>query len=181
MNEPILISDPKRLDKIIQEFQIYLNTELSEIDYCYGRCYKNETNGEFSPEVYIGKNEYMEVFPTDKKSHLFFDVEDNENVSFFPNSRDTQKTANINLIVSANLDKIYDFEHRADENLVETIEQKINSYYSIYNAVWNLNQIVKKTANVFSNFSYKIPDNLNDMQPYFVVAFKFEVIYSNLC
>ena len=182
MVAPIQITDPKRIDKIIQEFQNYLDTELSEIDYCFGKCYKTETENGFIPEVYIGNNEYSEVFPTDKKSHLFFDVEDDENVSFLNNSRDLEKTVSINLIVSANLLEIYpSLDQRADENLIETIENKINSYYSEYNAIWNLNQIIKKTSNVFSNFSYKIPDNLNDMQPYFVVAFKFEVVYSNLC
>jgi hypothetical protein len=181
MNEPITIIDPKRIDLLIQEFQTFL-AELTEIDYCFARCYKTETENGFIPEVYIGQNEYQDVFSTDKNSHLFFDLDDNEIVGFVNNSRVLEKTANISIIVSANLEKIYpNILHRADENLINTIEQKINSFYSTYTATWNLNQVIRKTKNVFQNYSYKISDNLNDMQPYFVCAFKFDLIYSKIC
>jgi len=181
MKAPVYITSPQGLDIVIQDFQTYLTDNLIEIEYCFGRYYKTETADGFIPEVYIGDNEYQEIFTSDKvNSHLFFDVDDTENIEYTGNTNKYNKVAKIRLIVSANLNKIYStITHRGDENLIVAIENKIKSYSTKY-AKWTYSGLLKKTANVFANYSYTLSDNLNDMQPYFVCAFEFDVVYSNL-
>jgi len=179
MIEPILIENPLGIDLVIQDFQVYLQNNLPEIEKVFGRCYKTETKDGFIPEVYIGKKEYYEIMSDDTiASHCFFDVEDTENIEYGSNSYLYTKNATVRLIVMAKLDDIYNFSHRSDEDLINAIENKIDSYSSVYSE-WKYSRILKKTANVFSNYSYKLDDNLNDMQPFFVCAFEFDVSYSS--
>ena len=178
MIQPTLIIAPRGIDVPIQDFQKYLIANLSEIESCFGRCYKNETAEGFIPEVYIGKKEYYDIMSDDSIiSHLFFDVEDSIITSNDSQKYEIEKTANVRLIVFANLEKIYSISNRADEDLIADIEIAIINFSSKYGK-WKYNKCLKKISNVFSNYSYKLNDNLNDMQPFFVCAFEFELNYS---
>lgn len=181
MIRPDLITSPEGLDTVIQDLQEFLIENLSEIEIIFGKAYKNENReGQFIPEVYFKNNEYKEVFTLDNlKSFIFFDVEQIRNVDYKGNASKYKLTAIVRLIASANLQRIYPaLVHRANENLICDIETAVNAYSSKY-ADWKLTAIKEGASNVYSNYNYAIPDKLVNMQPLYIVAFEYEVSYSN--
>ena len=109
---------PRGIDVPIQRFQKYLYANITDIwnidaekDYdCFGRAYRNQKEGGYIPEVYIGNNNYRDVYFDDKKSALsFLGVEDVQ-------KHKIKMTANVFLIFCVNLKKLYpEINHRADE------------------------------------------------------------------
>lgn len=178
MLAPILIIDPVGLDSVIQDLQIYLQNNLPEIEFVFGKAFKNETkSGKFIPEIYTGKNEYFEVLQNDNlKSFIFFDVEQNRTSEYNGNTSVYKLNTVVRIIVSANLQKIYpELVHRATEELINDIETAVNSYITD-KATWKIKGIIEGAKNVYKNYNYEIKDSKTNMQPYYTVSFEYNVI-----
>jgi hypothetical protein len=79
----------------------------------------------------------------------------------------------------ANLDRIYtNLQHRADENLKLDIENVFKTFKPL-KAKWIYTQILESVSDVFENYSFDFSETLNNMQPYVVLAYEFEVSYDN--
>ena len=108
---------PRGIDVPIQRFQKYLYANISDIwdidvekGYdCFGRAYRNQKEGGYIPEVYIGGNNYRDVYFDDRKVALsFFGVEDMQRYKI-------RMMANVFLIFCVNLKQLYpEVKHRAD-------------------------------------------------------------------
>lgn len=78
--------NPVLLDKILQDIQLKLKTELSWLNYAFGRAYRlvtHEQNGDkfVYPAIYAGDNEYLSVNPNDNFGNFsWFDIYDPQNV-----------------------------------------------------------------------------------------------------
>jgi hypothetical protein len=181
MLKPDKISNPVCLDSVIQDLQIYLQNNLPEIEFVFGKCFKNETkSGKYIPEIYTGKNEYFEVFSNDNlKSFIFFDVAENRNAEYQGSTSVYKLNTVVRIIVSANLQKIYpNLEHRATEELILDVQTDVNNYIAI-NGTWEFKKIIEGAKNVYSNYNYEIKDSKTNMQPYYCFALEYNVNYKN--
>jgi hypothetical protein len=178
---PDKIINPVGLDAVIQECQEFMEVNLSEVAVVYGKAYKTEMKEETKPEVYLKKNEYVSVFPDDRiVSSAFFDVQSDNGIEYNGNTSEYAKTKIIRFIVMGNLDKIYaDFSHRADENLKLDVENTFKQFRPKLAKDWKLTDVIENVEDVFSNYSFPIRETLNNMQPYVVLGFEFEVSYNN--
>ena len=118
---------PVGVDKPIQSFQELLYTSLkakwnitNDTDWdCYGRAYRNQTSDGYSPEVYVGNNEYKDVFFDDTLKVLsFFSL--GESIKF----QSSSATANVSLIIRVNPSKIKpSIIHRPDEEIRNDVQR----------------------------------------------------------
>ena len=180
MRQPTNISKPVGLDRIIQDFQTHLKSELSWLSHAFGRAYKRTSENEVYPVSYIGKNEYLSVFPQDHnvKGLCFFDVDDSINVEPFQTVFNSWNETEIGLIFFVNIDKISTYSHRGDEEIIKAVYESLASFRPVQ-ADWQLNEIVRGIENVYSNYNYE-GTKIIDMQPYFVFSLQFDVKYKYL-
>lgn len=127
-------TNPVGIDWYIQQLQTKLhadlvaNWELSESNLykCYGRCDRNKKEGGYVAEVYIGGNDYKEVYWDDSLTAIsFFGI--NGIIK-----KGVQSEADVHLVFFANLEKLAledhtgsTITHRADEELRRSVENVI--------------------------------------------------------
>lgn len=166
-------TSPRGIDFAINKIQTYLYNELNLADYeSYPRAYKNsKVDGGVIPEIYIGENEYKEVFMDDKFDLTsFWLVDDNSTVDEFT-------TTTVSVVFQALLDELYPtITHRADEEFVNDV------YNILYNNPYDydLTGVVRGVENVYSEFDTS-QVTWDDMSEYFVVRFDLEVVYDYTC
>jgi hypothetical protein len=119
------------------------------------------------------------LFNDNLKSAIFFDVENDRVPNYNENTPVYKLNAVVRLIASANLMRLYPgLAHRATEELICDIEKAVNSYSSRFGK-WSFKRIIEGTKNVLSNYNYEISDKKINMQPYYIVAFEYNVNYNN--
>ncbi|WP_346320772.1 hypothetical protein [Chitinophaga sp. YIM B06452] len=119
-------NDPVGLDKPIQRLQEYLHGKLLALwgidtsQYqAYGRCYRNQTEDGYIPEVYIGGNEYKEVYVDDTVTALsFFGLSGHTKV-------DGAGYADVHLIFFVNVQALKNVPHRGDEEVRRDVQRLI--------------------------------------------------------
>lgn len=167
-----LKNNPVGIDLRISKFQNVLNNGLSwgDIDI-YGRLYSNKRDGKDVSEAYIGGNEYKEVFVDDygNKSAVFAFLI-GENRSGF-----TPIEADVTLVCSCNLNRIYGNDERRDEETLLEVLSVLDPYI-IRDREGNIKTGLE---NVFS-FTDSSRFKFRDMSPWFNFAITFKTIYKNL-
>lgn len=168
---------PKGIDIAIARLQLSLyngltwkNTPNTYISY--ERAYKNETNDNKLPEVFLGSAntggvDYAEVFTDDTVSaSSFFLVSDNRTI-------DDIISADVDIIFQVDLKKLYpNIAHRADEEAheeVTTVLQNNSGNYPMTNMITGV-------ANVYSDLRIT-QVNLDDTQPYHIFKVTLNVTY----
>ena len=177
-------NDPVGLDKPIQRLQEYLHGKLLALwgidtsQYqAYGRCYRNQKDEGYVAEVYVGGNEYKEVYVDDTVSAL----------SFFGISGDTEvdiaNTASIHLVFFVNLEKLKPaIGHRGDEEVRVDVLNLVKG--GIYG--FNLTEIstgIERVLQEYAGTTQAQRENLDglyarDMHPYHCFRFDFELRYN---
>jgi hypothetical protein len=124
-------TSPVGVDIPIQKLQTYLHDKLlakwglQNADYhAYGRCYRNQKEAGYVAEVYMGSNEYREVYLDDRIAAL----------SFFGLSGDIEyeagNTADVHLIFWVNIKKLKPtVAHRADEEVRKDVQVLVDNGY----------------------------------------------------
>jgi len=122
---------PVGVDIPIQKLQVYLHDKLlvkwglQTADYqAYGRCYRNQKEAGYVAEVYVGSNEYKEVYLDDRIAAL----------SFFGLSGDIDhtitNTADVHLIYWVNIKRLKPaIAHRADEEVRKDVQVLVDNGY----------------------------------------------------
>lgn len=112
-------ASPVGIDKAIYKVQQKLNAIGWSNISVYGKLYLTIRNDKVIAEAYKSSGEYAEVFLDDKQSAVFgFIVSDNrEGLSFVK--------AELKLICSINLDKVFDSTERKDEEAILTVLRSI--------------------------------------------------------
>lgn len=168
----LLIADPVGVDLPIQQLQIELGLEIPWLEKSFHRAYREEDVElkQFKPEVYIGTNEYIEVFPNDEVSGMsFFDVKSDitplDSVLF---------EVDVTIIFALNLDLAFPLlTHRATEEAKGDAVRVIQDFASGWQAQ-EIN-IFEGVQNVYSRYNWKLPEAFIDKQPYFVFAIETKV------
>jgi hypothetical protein len=162
----------KGVDVPIQRLQDYLYNAL-DIDghVSYGRCYKNNRNGQVIPEYFKGKKEYVDVLFDDRHPMTSFAIVDNT-VEF-----EERASQEISFIFQANLKSVF------NDNLERSDEQLTNNIATLlFNNPWDykLKSIKTGVEDVYREFGLEAIA-FTDMQDFFVVRFDIDVIYDYDC
>jgi hypothetical protein len=171
----LLKDNPVGIDKPIQKLQISLGDKIPWLDKSFGRAYRNEDmqRGKYLPEIFIGNNEYIDVFPDDLTALCFFDVDEGTTSEL-----DNQLYQNtVRIVFSLDLEKAFpNLDYRADEEAVFDVINFIQSYSSR----WRDIKAIKGVTNVYKRYNWDLPEALIDMQGYFVFAIEATVTYDYL-
>lgn len=173
-----IIDNPELLDSIIANIQKGLAENIGWLDYVFGRAerlVKFDTNNRkiYTPNVYVGGNEYMEISPSsDIGNFCFFWVDDPQNVSWEAKINVGIKT-NFSLIFWFNFNRIYNSaDQRNKEELKKQILDVLNGGFWLKKGRITVNRIYELSENIFRGFSLDETENQFLMQPY--GGFRFE-------
>lgn len=173
-----IIDNPELLDSIISNIQKGLAENIGWLDYVFGRAerlVKFDTNNRkiYTPNVYVGGNEYMEISPSsDIGNFCFFWVDDPQNVSWEAKINVGIKT-NFSLIFWFNFNRIYNSaDQRNKEELKKQILDVLNGGFWLKKGRITVNRIYELSENIFRGFSLDETENQFLMQPY--GGFRFE-------
>lgn len=148
----LLRPDPKGIDKPIQALQALVYAGLcgdwgfdpdSDVWRCYGRAYKNQQKDGYIPEVYIGENEYREVYYDDQFAVIsFFAVGD---------ERDYRNgyVADVSLIFSVDLSRVHP---GSTDRVDEKIHAEVLSWLDKPRFGFTLEGLVTGIDNVYREF-----------------------------
>lgn len=193
---------PVLLDKIIQELQVTLETNLKWLNHAFGRAYrlvehKPDGNKFVYPAVYIGKGEYISVNPNDNFGNFsWFDIYDPQEIKTVVQSL-PQIKVNGAIVFWFNLKSIYN-----DDSLLytEDVKDEIIRLLASPSILQNtgrieINRIYESFENIYKNYSIeKIYSNYmysgEDIQsidkqffmyPYAGLRIEFSIITRELC
>ena len=173
-----IIDNPELLDSIIANIQKGLAENIGWLDYVFGRAerlVKFDANNRkiYTPNVYVGGNEYMEISPSSEIGNFcFFWVDDPQNVSWEAKINVGIKT-NFSLIFWFNFNRIYNStDQRNKEELKKQILDVLNGGFWLKKGRITVNRIYELSENIFRGFSLDETENQFLMQPY--GGFRFE-------
>lgn len=165
---------PVGIDKIIDKYQSALyNYVISKWqgDFtAYPRIYKNTLGEKQVPELYIGGNDYKEVY-FDNSSYCFFGEADRVD------HKQGSNTTQVYIVFKVDLSKARpDVNHRADEEVRLDVQQ----FSSTRKYGFELQSIETGVQAAFREFSGWLKDvKYSDMQPWHVFRLNFQVTYDN--
>ena len=170
---------PVGVDEIIQRKQIELYDSLrttwglSENDYLsYGRCYRNQTNEGFVPQMYVGSKEYKDLFIDDNYAVTsFFGVDRIEIVD------SVILRGSCHLIMFVDLARVYpSITWRADEEVHQDVYEVMrNDSAMLLKERWVGIDNVFREYNAWRDKSKGI--NNRDMQPLHCFRLNFDLNY----
>ncbi len=175
----ILKPSPVGIDIPIQHMQTYLYDKLSvrwglttDTLNCYGRAYRNATQDGYTPEVYIGNNEYKEVYYDDTISaSSFFGIgEEIKN-----NNKAT--TADVFLIFMVDLNKVKPGATRNDEECHIDVQTLVTTLFYGF----TFTGLVTGIDHVFKDYSGWRRDKgikFTDTHPQHCFRLNFKLIYN---
>ena len=171
---------PVGIDGKLNALQSYLYAKLnalwaatkgSALAYdAYGRIYKNDVNGTFKPEAFVGGKDYADVFGDDRLDALsFFHVSDTKKIN------QINFEANVEIYFFVNLSKIYPaIIHRADSEVQMAVEKLFKKEpYSFKMSA------IQTGREIFNDFDFSNSDQQN-MQPYHIFKIVGTIIFKNL-
>jgi len=139
----------------------------------YGRAYRNQTEDGYTPEVYIGNNEYKEVYFDDTLSaSAFFGLGEDTQIA-----NGTSVTAPVYLIFMVDLSKIKYGNTRNDEEARVDVEQLVMKA----GFGFTLTDVILGIDNVFSEYAgWRKSDGIKyrDQQPLHCFRLNFKCLYS---
>lgn len=174
---------PVGMDVPIQKLQVYLHEKLLTLwgigsaDYAaYGRCYRNQKDDGYVAEVYVGKEEYKEVYLDDRLAVT----------SFFGISGDTEvdmaNTASVHLVFWVNLAKIKPtLAHRGDEEARLDVQKLVRNLYGF--TLKEVSTGIERVLQEYAGTTQAEQANLDslkfrDMHPYHCFRLDFELLYN---
>ena len=158
--------NPTGLDREIQRMQNFLDGCLTGDVDIYGKIYINEKDGVKLAEAYKGNGEYAEIFVDDRKAVVmgFLVGEKRSGVNMVK--------VPVELIVSCNLEKLYNTKERKEEEVIASVIHIVRRYVGFKMQT----DIKTGLKNVFAKFS---PERFKhrDMQPFFNFSVGFYLSY----
>jgi hypothetical protein len=178
-NAPI-VQNPELLDRIIGNIQSGLIDNIGWLNKAFGRAerlvkYNANNKKIYTPNVYAGGNEYVEVSPDANIGNFsFFWIEDPQTIDWTPKVSIGIKTS-FALIFWFDYRTIYNSPNeRNKEALKKQILDILNGGFWLKSGRITLNRIYELAENIYKEFSLDEIDNQFLMHPY--GGFRFEGI-----
>ena len=163
-------TNAKLFDKVIGYVQTGLANNLSWLNYAFGKAERlvKNINGKryYTPNLYIGKNEYELIEPDSNiGNYCFFTLDEPQQVSYEVGDR-TYLKCPFSLIVWVDMRTIETDDERNTESVKQDILRTLNGKLWLKEGHITINRIWEKAENVFKGFTLDEIDNQFLMQPY---------------
>lgn len=175
-----IIKNPELFDKVIADIQKGLADKLPWLNHAFGRAERLvkiiQGKKYFSPNVYVGGNEYMLIAPDDRKlgNYCFFVLDDPQTVDWVVGMQ-SDYTVPFSLIVWVDMRKVTnDANNRNTEAVKLDIMRVLNGGFWLRSGSIKVNRIYEHAENIFKGFSLDEVDNQYLMHPF--AGFRFEGI-----
>lgn len=175
-------------DKVIEEIQASLTNKLPWLDVAYGRCERlvKTIDGRryYTPNVYLGRGEYVSLLPDDRRGcYSFFVMSEPQQVKQQV-PVEVRIKAPFSLIVWADMRSVEAKMSLPDERNTEYLKEAILSVLSTTltkRGSFEVNAVYERAENVFSGFTLDEVDNQFLMSPFAGFRFTGEMIVTNDC
>ena len=175
-----IIKAPELLDVVINNIQTGLTDNLGWLDKAFGRAERLVKYGAnqkkiYTPNIYIGGNEYQEVTPDAGIGNFsFFWIDDPQTVDWTPKQSIGLKST-FSLIVWFDYRTVFnDSNTRNKERIKRDILDVLNGGFWLKDGRIKINRIYELAENIYMGFSLDEVDNQFLMAPY--GGFRFEGI-----
>lgn len=182
-----VVDNPELLDRIIGYIQKGMVENLPWLDYAFGRAerlVKMNVNQKryYTPNVYSGNNDYMEVTPDANIGNFcFFWVDDPQDISWLPGITVGIKTV-FSIIFWFDYRKIYnDASTRNKEDLKRQILDVLNGGFWLRSGSLRINKVYELAENIYRGFSLDEIDNQFLMHPFGGIRFEGELSVNETC
>lgn len=163
------LSNPLGVDLEIQLLQAELATNLSWLEYSFGRAYlgreEQETGKDYIyPAVYKGNGNYQDGSPNDNlKSASFFVVDGDYNYADYDINEPNKMSVPVSLIIWGDLKKISpDFDEHFGSVLLQDVLRVIRNFEEV-----KVDGVADNENDVFSEFSIREENPSLFYYPYF--------------
>lgn len=165
-----VIQNPELIDRVIADIQKGLASNLGWLDYSFGKAQRliKEINGKkvYTPNVYAGGNEYLEVSPDANIGNFsFFQLDDPQYLDWQPNIRGALKT-NFSIIFWFDLRTIPGAENRNTEKVKAEVLKVLNGGFWLKSGRLSVNRIFEQAENIYKGYSLEEIDNQFLMHPF---------------
>lgn len=165
-----IIQNPQLLDKVIGDIQTGLASNIGWLDHSFGKAQKliKDINGKkyYTPNVYAGGNEYLEVSPDAKIGNFsFFQIDDPQYMEWQPKIRGALRTY-YSLIFWFDLRTIPGAENRNTEFVKAEVLKVLNGGFWLKSGRINVSRIYEQAENIYKGYSLDEVDNQFLMHPF---------------
>lgn len=170
------VRHPALFDRCIVSLQDGLEKELPWLDHVFGRVERlvKEVQGvrRYTPNVYLGKDEYLLLLPDQGLGNLcYFVLEDEEGVEWYVGER-SRLEARFSLVVWVDMRTVEDDDERNTERVKAQVLRALNGGIWIRSGSIQIDSIYERAENVYRGFTLDEVDNQFLMAPF--AGFRFE-------
>ena len=149
-------TNPKLFDLVVSYIQQGLADNLQWLDYAFGIAERlvKEINGKkyYTPNIYIGKNEYELLLPDSGLGNFcFFVLDEPERTSWYA-GENTEIETPFSLIMWVDMRTIDDSDERNTEMVKQQILHVLNGHLWLKEGHISINRIWNKAESVFKGF-----------------------------
>lgn len=185
MNRVIFKRNPTLFDKAFSYIQTALAKELPWLDHVFPQAERLvkliDKKRIYSPNIYIGDNEYEQIFPdTDGiGNYSFFLLDEPQDVSYEAGSR-VHMTAPFSLIVWFDIRTLYSEDIRDLEQAKKDVLRAVRRTW-MREGAFTITEVFQRAENVFKEFTLDEVDNQYLMQPYGGFRLRGEIQINEEC
>ena len=186
-NRAPVIENPELLDRVIGGMQEGLVDNLPWLDFAFGRAerlvkYNSNQKRYYSPNVYCGGDEYMEVTPDSNIGNFcFFWIDDPQRIMWEPGV-DVGIQTPFSIIFWLDYRSIFNSSDvRNKEEVKRQILDTLNGAFVLKDGTFKINKIYELAENIYRGFSLDEIDNQFLMHPYGGFRFEGELKVQETC
>lgn len=177
--------NPQLFDKVIANIQMGLAANLPWLDHSFGRAERllKIINGKryYSPNIYIGNNEYELIAPDSGfGNYSFFVLDDPQDVSWVVGETSKFKVP-FSVIFWVDMRTIDNVDERNTEYVKQQITRILNGGLWLRHGSIKIEEIFERAENVFKGFTLDEVDNQFMMHPYCGWRFSGTMSVSDNC
>lgn len=180
-----LRTNPQMFDRVIQELQQGLAKELDWLTHSFGRCERlvqmKDGRRVYTPNLYIGKNEYLRLSPDSGLGNYSFVCMGEPEQVISPQFEQVNMKAPFSLIVWVDMRTIGYDDERNTEDIKAQVLRVCNQLAFIRSGYVHVDRVYNHAENVFQGFSLDEVDNQFLMSPYSGWRFTGELIVRDVC
>lgn len=170
------VKHPVLFDRCVVQLQDGLAKALPWLDHVFGRVERlvKETDGvrRYTPNVYVGKDEYLLLLPDQGLGNYCYFVFDDEDQVEWNIGERSRLTCRFSLTVWVDMRTIEDDDERNTERVKVDILRALNGGIWIRQGSIVMDSIYERAENVFRGFTLDEVDNQFLMSPF--AGFRFE-------
>jgi hypothetical protein len=185
MERVMLKKKPALMDKVIGSIQEGMGSQLKWLDHIYGRAERlvkeHEGVRRYTPNIYIGKDEYLLLLPDQCLGNFcFFVMDDPEDVTWSVGER-SQLQAGFSLIVWFDMRTVEDEDTRDTESVKAAILHVLNGGIWLRNGSYMIDTVFSRAENIFQGFSLDEVQNQFLMSPFCGFRFHGTMMIKDAC